>query len=129
MTPELVVYTTAPLDYWTGMVPLDRVVASQTRGDPGDQATVDRLPSLLEEAKALAAEHLLFEGDIVQGPYVSFIPDPEYNRTLPVIGWKQRNNGTTFFASLIALPHLEMASDHYVHFSGDGFVKVRGKLW
>lgn len=129
MTEQLVVYMTGPLDYWTGMVPLQRLMDNSIEGDIYERRSIDSLPALFDQAKALAADHLLFEGDVSQGPFVAFIPDPQYNQTVSVIGWKQRNNGTTYFASLIALTHLENAADAYVHFSGGKFVRVSKGLW
>ena len=48
----------------------------------------------------------LFEGDIAQGPCITFIPKDDYGMQL-VILWKQSNNGSSFAASYEPILSLE----------------------
>lgn len=116
MTPELIVYETTPLDWWGGMVPLSKFKAAMFADDYADEIMApgctpsgfqEYIDGLLAEARALAEAVLLYEGDIRQGPFLGGLPDPDYNRTLPILAWKQDNNGTTYIATLTPLPHLE----------------------
>jgi len=56
-----------------------------------------RVNDLLAAAQKLALKHG-WEGDTIQGPFLSAIPHEDGNADL-VLAWKQSNNGTTFIAS------------------------------
>lgn len=58
-----------------------------------------------ERAQA-GAKKLGWEGDCRQGPYVIPLPEGDDAGWNFIIGWKQDNNGTSYIASPVELPHL-----------------------
>lgn len=126
LTASLIVYETGPLDWWAGMIPLNNFAAGEF-ADPHAEDTwapqntpegfSKYINDLLEEAKSLAADVLFYEGDVREGPFLSVLPDPANQRTLPILAWKQDNNGMTYIATLMPLPYLDsddsVRSAHY----------------
>lgn len=121
ITPGLIVWATGPLDYWDGMIHLKNFAsafAEEFEGDHFEESPKQfqqRIIAMAEEAQMLAT-HVGWEGDIIQGPYLTFLPDPANNQTFPVFAWKQQNNGSTFVASVRPLHHMDgegFASVHY----------------
>lgn len=52
------------------------------------------------------ARQLGWEGDCRQGPFVCPCPEGDDAGWRFIIGWKQDNNGTSYIASPVELPHL-----------------------
>lgn len=118
MTPGLIVYSLPPIDWWAGWIPLKKFNSEDFADEYADddfapdytpQGFKRRVETLLHEAQELAASELGFEGDMRQGPFLSALPGE--NESLPLLAWKQDNNGTTFVASLVPLPHLDDLAD------------------
>lgn len=101
------VYTTGPLDWWTAWSTLDAVVQAE-EPDYRDRRRA-QLEQILTHAKLQVAERGEFwEGDIIQGPYFSGLPNAEGDADGEVmVGFKQMNNGTTYFWSPYRLGFLE----------------------
>ena len=98
-------YTISPIDIWEGGFTRHELIerhGSDGFNGIGYARLVDRV---LKIAATLGS---YWEGDIRQGPFLFFIP--EEFQPAPCVVWKQDNNGTTFVASAVPLPHLE---DHY----------------
>ena len=121
ITPGLIVYSSMPLDYWGGMMKLDEFLKTET-DLPDMLDLIDEVRQVYAEAMEMAS-HVGWEGDYIDGPYVSFLPNPGANETRPVLAWKQRNNGTTFVASTVPLPHMDAITDSAVHYRGGEIVR------
>jgi hypothetical protein len=105
---ETIVYATGPIDYWDGWIDLSKQKAGNFVGEyTGEGEFQNEVDEFLANAKKVASEVLGWEGDMIQGPYLSALPDPSGVRSLPMIGWKQRNNGSTFIATQLPLRHLD----------------------
>ncbi|MBC2653774.1 hypothetical protein H7F50_04260 [Novosphingobium flavum] len=108
------VYAITPIDWtWEFLPTVEDVAVQFARHDAtlavhGYQFEGPMLPELLkrlERAKTIARQHG-WEGDYRSDatPRVFFVPGEgqfEYG-----FAWKQENNGTTFVASPVAMPHL-----------------------
>lgn len=109
------VYALGPIDYWGGWTQLKDLMIQDE--DPWVYAS--SLVRRWDLAKEMA-RHLIWEGDVIQGPYVSPIPDTGGDVVCEfLIGWKQQNNGTTFIASPFKLPWLEEEACAWVDDKGN----------
>lgn len=128
----LYIYQTSPIDWWQGWHRLDRndiagsaeklVDDSPDYGVDGGERYGAEVAQMLEEARALAQAHLLYEGDYRQGPFLSAMPNPGTGSSLPILAWKQDNNGTTFIASRVPLSHIEREGYARVARKSDGTI-------
>lgn len=106
------VYEVAPIDNWTGWSDME-----YARGKACLEGTLDEVDTLFEIGREAARMHLLWEGDIREGPYVSALPMDISGTFAIMVAWKQDNNGTTFVASQAALPWLESEYNRRVQIS------------
>jgi hypothetical protein len=104
---RVVLYAVGPVDHWGGWIDLEKHDVSEFADDyDGTEPArlTKQVANLLDAAKLLALDHG-WEGDMRQGPFLAAIPNDDNGIDL-VVGWKQDNNGTTFFGSSIELSHL-----------------------
>jgi len=106
------VYSASPIDWeWELSHTVDQIKAilkQREKDDPMYQyggLKVDQLDDMLETAKE-QARGVGWEGDMVLGPVVFTLPDPDSNNFAIGFAWKQSNNGTTFILSPHELPWL-----------------------
>lgn len=92
-------YQDSPIDWWTGMLLRDDLLAVASDDDLGEE-----LDRILDAAK-LGFRHQGWDGDISAGPYFFALPDDSSTRLGVCL--KQPNNGTTFVASPIRLSWYE----------------------
>ncbi len=106
------IYSTPPIDWWDGTHSLEDFVAHMARqaSDPAVvEAGVHLMTRLVELGRDLADAMSGFkaagwEGDVREGPFVFSVPaesDMQWGLVL-----KQDNNGGTFVASPVPMPHL-----------------------
>ena len=98
------VYCTGPLDFWNGWHDAADIVRERGDGltEYGEGKFVDKeefdrcYAELIKKATDMG-----WEGDIIEGPFVSVFPQEEFNAYHPriMIAFKQRNNGTCFIYS------------------------------
>lgn len=100
-------YKLPPIDFWEGaMTGGDLLSTMRTwRGDLG--AVIGYLSSVdeLERSAQDGFRELHWEGDIREGPYYFAVPGEA--DMIPGYALKQDNNGTTFVACTVELPHLD----------------------
>lgn len=106
------IYCTSPIDWWDGTLSLKEFVA-QMAGQAGDPGVVEPGVHLMNRLVELGRDltdamdgfkAAGWEGDVREGPFVFSVPaesDMQWGLAL-----KQDNNGTTFVASPVAMPHL-----------------------
>lgn len=104
---QLHVYALPPIDFWGGWSSVEDATTQW-----GGSRLIERwrYERVLAEAFVLASD-AGWEGDIREGPFIAGLPH-EHAGGKPVfmIAWKQDNNGTTFVASPVQLPHLVVDS-------------------
>jgi hypothetical protein len=104
------VYSISPIDWWHGWhKPNDffGVYSDEMEAIDGPPDARE-FYAIWDRARELAKK-LHWEGDIRpggNGPFVIPIPTDEPGVPAFAIAWKQDNNGSTFVASTVALPHL-----------------------
>lgn len=104
------VCATFPIDLgWEDLVTLDEYVErlkneDDRTGYPFRAFSADIVLNDFERAKE-AARKIGWEGDFREKPRVFFVPT-ETEMSYGFV-WKQDNNGTTFIASPIPMPHLD----------------------
>jgi len=106
-TPSYV-YSASPIDWWQGWIDLSKHELSDFATNDEDDFGINfatEATDFLDHAKRRAADQG-WEGDIIQGPFLSAMPDPDNNCSRFVVAWKQYNNGTTWIASELPLPYL-----------------------
>lgn len=106
MSQKLFVYAVTPIDHWAGWSEPTQALSDffdeLNRPDPIER---ERYEDMLLAAQRLA-HSLGWDGTFRDGPFVAGLPMPEADEFGFMIAWKQDNNGTTFVASPIPLPHL-----------------------
>lgn len=103
-------YATGPIDYFAGTVSIEELkkqIIKETLDFQDSDLIFNNIIRELEIAKVNIAKYSLWEGDIIEGPFVFAIPDPDIVGMQYGFVWKQRNNGTTFIASPCAIPWIE----------------------
>lgn len=108
-------YETPPIDYFAGMVTFDEFCAQIRReqqgcsllGDEVDNYVIEDMINSLERTKKFFTCESSWEGDIVAGPFVFTIPDPNSSSFKEGFVWKQDNNGMSFIASPCPIPWLK----------------------
>jgi len=91
-------WTTGPIDYWSGMVDLRKFQVRDFAMEFEDADEFEaEVNAFFEKAKKLAFK-AGWEGDMSQGPFLGAIPNADGVPQL-IIGWKQSNNGSCFIAS------------------------------
>lgn len=109
----MIVYKIEPIDHWIGWhKPSDIFRALLAEWDCEWLRPADWERSW-NKAQKLALR-LGWDEDIRTGPFVTVIPDQEGSMPPFLIGWKQDNNGTTFVASPLRLPWLEVNQTEWV---------------
>lgn len=107
MSQKLFVYAVMPIDNWAGWSEPARALSDlfdeMQRPDPIER---ERFEDMLLVAQSLARK-LGWDGTYREGPYVSGLPMPDADDFGFMVAWKQDNNGTTFVASPVPLPHLD----------------------
>lgn len=98
------IYNMAPIDHWQGWLTVPEAAAKLCASAEEPEDALRGLADELAEAKQLA-KAAGWEGDMREGPYVTFLPNND-NGVACVIAWKQDNNGSTFVASPYQLPWL-----------------------
>lgn len=99
------VYDIAPIDHWDGWTHVDDFKFKNDENEC-DGYTFKQFNRDLSLGKD-AARSIGWEGDMIVGPMLSGIPQMDGNHWPHImIGWKQKNNGTTFILSPIHLPWL-----------------------
>lgn len=103
----LYVYEVMPVDSgWHWMTTVDDLFGLyQSMAD--SRSAADELSVLVEKAESMARD-LGWDGENRHEPRVFFVP-VEGTMAMGLI-WKQDNNGTTYVASPVKMPHLEDAS-------------------
>lgn len=103
------VYSIPPIDSWAGWMSEQEYIASLKAHTYEHDAHWTRWQESFKNlAFKIAKEKASWEGDFAQGPYWSGIPAEGGNSHCSVLlGWKQRNNGTTYIASEYRLSWLE----------------------
>lgn len=105
-------YETPPIDYFAGMVTFDEFCA-QIRKEQKSSLNgyvdhyIDDMKKSLEMTKKYFYVSSCWEGDIMEGPYVFTLPDPDFSSSKEGFVWKQRNNGSSFIASPCPIQWLE----------------------
>ena len=120
------VYSLSPIDDWRGwQKPEDLFRATIDTSPDANPAGKDEPLGAFEphrwarawtSARA-AARKLQWKGDIRPGggPYITILPAAEPGGLpLFVIAWKQQDNGTTFVASPVRLPWLEVEGNEWL---------------
>ena len=100
------VYKVGPIDEWDGWIQPDGGLGDRSECTSSLRADRAEYQALLNQAQTLA-HRLAWEGDTLQGPFISMLPDPRSASSKMMIAWKQRNDGITFVASPFPLKHLE----------------------
>lgn len=111
MMSTIHVYCVEPIDdFYLWMKPSN---IFNEKGSDGFLKTKD-FEHLFDIAK-VAAKQIGWEGDIIEGPFVSVLP-PESGGgpSLFIVAWKQVNNGTCFIASPYRLPWIRWVDDKVV---------------
>lgn len=107
---RIVLYELGPHDWWGGWIDLAKHQVSKFADDHlGNEAAelTQQVDRMLAAAKSLSTKHG-WEGDMIQGPFLSAIPNHD-NAIELALGWKQSNNGVTYIASSTELSHLGRA--------------------
>ncbi len=103
-------YETGPIDYFAGTVALE-VFKEQIQNEVDSFNNADDIFSNvlrnLDIAKTIFREHSCWEGDIVAGPFIFAIPDPDNVEMRYGFVWKQENNGATYITSPLELVWIE----------------------
>ena len=110
MMSTIHVYCVQPIDdFHLWARPSD--VFSETRSD--GLLAFEEFNQFFEIAK-VAARQISWEGDIIEGPFISIVPPDSGGGSLFIVAWKQGNNGTCFVASPYRLPFLTLTHDNVV---------------
>lgn len=105
----------SPVDWWDGTLSLKDFLsrlAGQDSAEGGAEPGVHLMSRLAELGRDLTDamngfKQVGWEGDVREGPFVFSVPgETEMSWGLVL---KQDNNGTTFVASPVPLPHLDNA--------------------
>lgn len=103
---DLYIYEVSPMDFgWETLVAVDdyrKIIADEV--SKYDPRAADEFENFYKRAID-AGDQIGWEGDFRTGPCVAPIPDHDSAKLSLV--WKQDNNGTTFIASEVPLPHLD----------------------
>jgi len=103
MPQPIYVYHIPPIDYgWCWLQPLRSLNGIYEELDKHEE--LKAIAKFQDRAEVLA-RRLGWDGDNRIEPHVFFVPD-ELEMSLGLV-WKQDNNGCTFVASPVQLPHLE----------------------
>ena len=97
------VYEMPPLDWWFAMEPVEDYLSNMFRPDSGCDAGL--VVRDIAEAVGLIAKRTHWECDCCAGFAVVGIPNGECDPALAVC-IKQCNNGSTYLACEVELPHL-----------------------
>lgn len=108
LTQAVFVYCLPPIDFWPAWLDPKAVVADFATYDAPDRIDREAYEDFMIEAQRLARA-LNWEGDFSTGPLVAAVPCLDGGWFTFMIGWKQANNGTTYIASPVPLPHLDAA--------------------
>lgn len=105
------VFCVPPIDFWIGWLSERQFIDSLHEAEWAAEDQIEKYPRFLMQAKKLAGDHLGWQGDVSDGPYISAVPSIDaryaYDRNYYyMIGWKQNNNGITFIASEVFIPRL-----------------------
>ena len=105
-------YETSPIDYFAGMVTFDEFCAQIRKEQKSSlngyvEHYIDDMKKSLEMTKKYFYGSSCWEGDIMEGPYVFTLPDPDFSSSKEGFVWKQRNNGSSFIASPCPIQWLE----------------------
>ena len=132
MMSKYYAYCTLPIDNgFNNLILLEDYVirlANSAKSVPGEitddfkaenqYSSVSSVLSLWEFGKSLAKK-VGWEGDIREGPYVFFIPDPGSFEMRQCFVFKQDNNGETFIISPFEMPWLRDFGDSLSTASGE----------
>ncbi len=101
-------YHVAPIDFWAGAMTRESLLMEAAVRDASMELDVldEHLDSLLEVAQ-IAFRKIDWEGDIMDGPFYFAVPNPDELAFAFGLVLKQSNNGSTFIASPVPLPHIE----------------------
>lgn len=103
-------YRMQPIDFWFGWMREGEYLRRLSK--IAKESRLDVNPFLVEYGARRAqafdlARDCDWEEDIINGPFISAVPDATAHENLILIAWKQGNNGDTFVASPVRLEWLE----------------------
>ena len=113
------IYSTGPVDSWTGWMDLAGAAAEEADSweaiNPGATAqdreeAATRCRCRLERlvmGLGVGFSRAGWDGEISQGPLFTALPDPDFMVSRWMVGLKQPNNGTCYFACPFPIPWLE----------------------
>jgi hypothetical protein len=118
---------------WENLLTLNEMIAKMAKksqwcdgkfisDEINNGVTIEGLIHTLEKCLAISKKHLWWEGDFREEPRIFMIPDPDNFTFKYGFAWKQDNNGSTFVASEIELPHIAKDAFPTYYLKSDGTV-------
>ena len=105
--PEGFVYELPPIDWWTGWSTIEAAIQAY-EGAAEKQKEKANLERIVRHAQNQFENRTMWEGDVIQGPFLGGLPPATGDPTSDVmVALKQMNNGMVFVWSPYELLWLE----------------------